>query len=602
MSRLGPGLLAALVVALPALLVLVLPASVLPPALSFFGQTPWLVLLAAGLAFADLALPRPSAASWDAADSGLKGLRPSHLSWGVGIAGFAVAVALMPAYRWAGAFAGDEPKYLRMAESLGRDLDADVAGASTRPPDLERIGSGIWNLALTARDAAVGLVRQEPIPEGHVWNLGNWTVAGRHGGRFYVQSPGLSVLLAPIWALQAVLPDDHTPEFHSLLLLALLFGATLAQTAALAREVSGSPLAGLLAALLVATSAPMLVGGLHFYPEAAAAPLVAWCARRALPTGPRPSIAGWLLVGLGAGSLVWLHPKYVPLAAVLLSLAGLRAPAERYAFPAWQRVAVLGAGAALPVLGRVLYDHRITGLFTPDALYRRFGSDIYSGPESLDPWRLAAGLAVGPFGHRDGLLVMAPIVVVAALALPFCWRDSRRATLSLLLAFAALWTVASVHEGGAPGPPGRLLAPVAPLAAALIARALVARRRSLPFRWTLGLAAILGAGITLAQLADWRLTVDPYRGLLTPETDFAAVLPDAPAPPGLPVEARRQRDALRGLLLAGVLALAALGLDRLGCGPDPTSGWALARRALSFVVGFWLVVSATGALLARAAP
>lgn len=593
--------MAALAVAFPSALAALLPPGVLPPALAFFGRTSWLVLLAAGLAFADVVLPRPSAATWQAIDSGLKRIRPSRLGLGIGLAGFALALALMPASRWAGAFAGDEPKYLRMAESLGRDLDADMAGGATQPPDAGRIAGGLWNLALTTRDAAVGLLRDQAVPRDHAWNLGNWTVAGRHGGRFYVQSPGLSALLSPLWALQAVLPDAHTPEFHALLILALLFGATLAQTAALASEVSGSPLAGLLAACLVATSAPMLVGGLHFYPEAAAAPLVVWCARRALPGGPRTSAAGFLLLGLGAGSLVWLHPKYVPLAAVLLALAAFRS-LERDGRAGWRRVAVLATGAALPVFTRVLYDHRITGLFTPDALYRRFGSQVYSGPESLEPLKLAAGLAIGLFGHRDGLLVMAPIVVMAALALPPCWRESRRAALPLLLAFAALWTVAAVHEGGAPGPPGRLLAPVAPLAAALIARALLSRWRSLPFRWGLALAAIVGTGITLAQLGDWRLSVDPYREMLTPETDFAGVLPDAPATPELPVEARRQRDALRGLILAAVLGLAALGLDRFGARADPGNGWLLARRAIASVLVFWLVVGTTSALLARAAP
>ncbi|MGE0454189.1 MAG: hypothetical protein AB7O37_17255 [Vicinamibacteria bacterium] len=601
MKRLGPGFLTAVVVAIPSLLVHVLPAGILPPAIAFFGQaTIWLALSAA-LAFADLTLPRRGPAAVELAESALKRVEPCRLAWAIGLAGFTLAIAAMPDYRWSGAFAGDEPKYLRMAESLGRDLEVDVAGGATQPPDLRRLAAGLRSLAFTTRDAAVGLARGEATPPDHVWNLGNWTVAGRHGGRFYVQSPGLSVLLAPMWALQALLPDSHTPEFHALLILALLFGATLAQTAALASEVSGSRLAGLLAALLVTTSAPLLVGGLHFYPEAAAAPFVAWCARPGLSVGPRLTTSGLLLVGLGAGSLVWLHPKYVPLAAVLLVLAAYRA-GEPGGRPDWRRCAVLVAGAAPPVLARVLYDHRITGLLSPDALYRRFGSDVYSGPDSLAPWKLAAGLATGPFGHRDGLLVMAPIVIIAALALPVCWRESRRVTLSLLLAVGALWTVASVHEGGAPGPPGRLLAPVAPLAAALIARALVARCRALPFRWTFVFAALVGTGITLAQLGDWRLTVDPYRELLTPETDLVAVLPGAPASPELPLEARRQRDALRGLILAAVLGLAALGLDRFGSRPDPTDAWPLARRAIAFVVVFWLVLGATSGVLARLAP
>jgi hypothetical protein len=588
MKRIGSGLLAALAVALPALL----PAGILPAALAFFGQARGLVALAALLAFLDVAWLD---GRWlrEGVARGLLLLRQRRLTWLLGLAGFAFALAVLPGSRWSGSFSGDEPKYLRMAQSLGWDLDADISGGATEPPDLGQFGRGFRDLLHTTGEAAVGLFRDQAVPDGHVWSLGNWTIAGRHGGRFHVQSPGLSALLAPMWALQRVLPDDRTPELHALLVLALLFGLTLAQTAALAGEVSGSPPAGLLAGLLVTTSAPLLVGGLHFYPEAAAAPLVAWCARHALPTGPPLSAARAFLAGLGCCALLWLHPKYAPLAAVLLLLVGLRTGAR------WRGLALLGAGALLAVLSRVLYDHRITGLLTPDAFYRRFGSEVYSGASSLGAWKLLAGLAIGPFGHRDGLLVMAPVAAVALLALPVCWREQRRATLSLLLAFSALWLAAAVHEGGAPGPPGRLLAPVATLLAPLLARGLVARRACLPFRWTLGLAALVGASITLAQLGDWRLTVDPYRGLPA-AAELAVVLPDAPAAPDLPLHARRQRDALRGLVLASVLALSALGLDRVA--PDPGAPWGLARRAVLHVAGFWSIVAAAGALLARVAP
>ena len=589
MNRIGPGLAAALVVTLPALL----PARILPPALAFFGQARGLVALAALLAFLDVAWPDGLGWLRDRVARGLRRWRPRTQTWLLGLAGCAFAVGVMPGSRWSGSFSGDEPKYLRMAESLGRDLDADVSGGATEAPGPRQLARGLRVLLHATVDAAVGLFRDRTVPEGHVWNLGNWTIAGRHGGRFHVQSPGLSALLAPLWALQRVLPDDRSPELHALLVLALLYGLTLAQTAALAGEVSGSPAAGLLAALLVTTSAPLLVGGLHFYPEAAAAPLVAWCARHALPTGPPLTAARACLVGACCGALLWLHPKYLPLAAVLLLLVGLRLG------PLWRGLALLGAGAALAVLSRVLYDHRITGLFTPDAFYRRFGSEVYSGASSLGAWKLLAGLAIGPFGHRDGLLVMAPVAAVALLALPVCWRETRRATLCILLAFSALWLAAAVHEGGAPGPPGRLLAPVATLLAPLLAHGLVARRVCLPFRWTLGLAALLGASITLAQLGDWRLTVDPYRGSPA-AADLAVALPDAPAGPELPLDARRQRDALRGLALAGLLALAALGLDRAA--PDPADPWGMARRGVLHVAGFWVIVSTSAAWLARAVP
>src|SRR5262245_31615762 len=108
-----------------------------------------------------------------------------------------VSVARVPqAEREAEAFGGDEPKYLRIAFSLLRDTDADVSGGRTETPPLAVRLQQARHLILVTRDATLELFRPVTIPEGHVWNAGNWTVRGLDGGLYHLQPPGLPALVA----------------------------------------------------------------------------------------------------------------------------------------------------------------------------------------------------------------------------------------------------------------------------------------------------------------------------------------------------------------------------------------------------------------------
>jgi hypothetical protein len=160
------------------------------------------------------------------------------------------------------------------------------------------------------------------------------------------------------------------------------------------------------------------------------------------------------------------------------------------------------------------------------------------------------GLVTALFGARDGLFVMAPVLLAGALAIGAGLRHDRRATLALAVVFASLWIAAAVHEGGAPGPPGRLMAPVACVLAVFLAFGLVRLSKSLAYLLTATTLAALTLTITVAMFDDWRRTNNPYREMFAaPTRDFAKDLPDGPGRRDAPYELHKSRDRLRGVVL-----------------------------------------------------
>lgn len=492
---------------------------------------------------------------------------------------FLVAISLMPSWRWnAEGFGGDEPKYLRMAESLLHDLDVDVQSESQLEWTAARFARNARRLLRDTGDEVGRLFSRTPASEAHRWARGNWTLDGLHGGWYYVQSPGLPILLLPALVAREVFAPPRPAAFLPLLTLAALWAFALVQTVKLAREVSTSRAAGLIAGIATAASAPLLIGGFHFYPESAAAALLPWLIRYARSLGPMPNAATALALGLACGFLPWLHPKFLLIAVVLVAFLAWRLRATRLTLG-------LALSSAALVFGTLLlFDHHVTGLFTPDALYRRYGSAVYRGPAAFASPLVLNGLITALFGARDGLLVMAPLSIAAVLAIRVCWLSDRRSTLELLAIFASLWVAAAVHEGGAPGPPGRLMAPVACVLAAFLALGLVRLAQNLAYLLTLIVLAAVTLAITGSMLDDWRRTVNPYREVFgTPARDFAKDLPDGPGRPEAPLETHKSRDRLRGLSLIAILAGWVTWFERH---PQAHSG-RIERQLTYWIAGLW---------------
>lgn len=482
---------------------------------------------------------------------------------------FSLFLALVPSHRWSGAsLTGDEPKYLRMAESLYHDMDVDVGSETQENLDSHRLRRNLTTFLRTTASAIADLFVGSDGAQARSSGR-NWTIEGRSGGKYYVQSPGLPIVLLPAVTLQRTLFPGSSGPWLPMVALAALWATALAHTVRLCSEVGAATRDAVLAGVAL-LSPPVFIGGMHFYPETVAIAALAWLIRFVRPGGPTLGRARAAALAALIGTLPWIHPKLIPVALVLGLLLAGRLRRDRNSL-----LAAIGV-ASVPMLALLLFDHHVTGLLRPDALYVVYGSEVYAGLGALVSLRLLTGFVNGLFAARDGLLVMAPITIAGALALPLIWRRDRRTTIALASVFAALWFVAAVHEGGAPGPPARLMSPAAPLLAIPLAIGLENRRR-LPFRWTAAALALITLSMTWSFRTDWLRTVNPYREIPA-EANFAPDLPDGPRDlVASPPEARRLPDLLRGLLLATTLAAWSAVLTRRSrdapSPPSPEAPW-----------------------------
>jgi hypothetical protein len=566
------------------------PAS-LPPFLAYLLGPGWHWLVVLVAVTLSVALAPRSRRIVRAGSRGLAALeaRPA-LGWVFLAALLVVGFARVPSLRRELVdVAGDEPKYLRIALSLVNDTDVDVSGGRDAPPDLALRLKQLHSLAHATRDAVVGLVRPTEIPPDHRWDAGNWNIRGPRGGVYDLQPPGLPALLALfiVFGEAAYPASDPAGLAAAFLVCCWVLGAV--ETYKLARGVLASRSAALLATALLYATAPVFVGGYFLYPESAGLFLVPFCYRRLRacerPLGPGVAIAA----GLVAGGLFWLHPKFVALSLVLLAI-GLSRPR------ASMRTRLLLAGAfALAAGSSLLYVHHLTGLFRPEGLYIRQAQE-YVGVPPLLSLAYVWGLANGLVGARDGILVLAPVLLLGVAALPAAIAAQRRTTLELLAMFGAVWLTAAVHSGVSLGPPARLFVPVA--FAPMLVLALAVRDAGLRPRVLVPvlLLSCVSIAVTARTASSWRLSFNPYRGLFeTPACDFTRDLPSRNRPSTTAVA-----DVARSVLLLG--AAVALGLRwRRRTGPDTTAA-AEALCLLGVAVALAFGLDALGRWLPGAGP
>jgi hypothetical protein len=412
---------------------------------------------------------------------------------------------------------GDEPHYLLMAQSLWRDGDLDLRN----------------NFAdEDYREYTPGPVRP------------HYGAPRRDGRPYPAHSPGLPLLLAPVYALAG--------RTGCVVLIALCGAAVAARTSALARRLGEAPEVALWS-WMAALGPPALFYSFHVYTEVPSA--LASLAALELLLLPAPTVTTGLLAALAASLLPWFHVKMLPAAAALgvVGLVRLRGR-PRVAF------ALLSVVLAAAY---VLYFQVIFGSPTPLALYGGVPADF-----SVAPGQALVGLGLD---RSFGLLPHAPLFV---LALPGLWALAARwrttwpvllvltATLAPVLTWRMWW--------GGQCPPGRFLVPLVPALA--VAAALTAGGPRLGLaRWRVPLVLL---GFSLAVF----MTSDPGALLLLnranrPTRLWAALSGDVPLGrylPSLtladPVEARVAAlwlVALGVLLALHTLAQSRERIDRL---------------------------------------
>ena len=321
---------------------------------------------------------------------------------------------------------GDEPHYLTMTESLLRDGDLDLANQF--------------------REKQYAAFFAGPL-EPHA------SPASPPGRVYSIHAPGLSALLLPAYAAFGYAGAK--------LFMAALAALTAALTHRLVREVSGSRPLALLAWGALTFAPPLAFYSVAIYPEvpAALATVIFLLASRR-----DPGLGLTLAVAVAAAALPWVHPKYLPLAALGLALTlARRGP--------WTRRLASLALVALSTALLLFFFARLYGRAAFDAAYGLgFSSDVSLGRSP----RGALGLL---FDRQFGLFALAPVFLLALPGLGGLARvrpgDAMRATLVALATFV-VGASFSMWWGGS-CPPARFVVPALPALALLLAFAIPRR-------------------------------------------------------------------------------------------------------------------------------
>ncbi len=322
---------------------------------------------------------------------------------------------------------GDEPHYLMVADSLLRDHD----------------------LALE-RDYAEGryaAFHDAPLAP-------HYRVRGRHGEIYSLHAVGLSLLVLPAWALAGYAGVT--------VFMALLSTLVVREVREWTAALSGREAVADAAAWLFALSPPLLHYAGLVFTEVPAALALSYGLRRG--RDERLSLAGAVAVGVAAAALPWLNVRYAPLSLLLLLQLAWR-------HRRWTLILPAAAPVLLSAVGVAVFHHALYGFWDPRRVYGR-------RPE-MALATLGEGLPGLLLDQEFGLLVYAPVLVLAIPGLAFLLRRERRSGIVAVLAVGTVVLTAGAWHmwRGGYNPPGRFLVPIAPILA--VAVGLTLERRGL---------------------------------------------------------------------------------------------------------------------------
>jgi hypothetical protein len=212
--------------------------------------------------------------------------------------------------------------------------------------------------------------------------------------------------------------------------------------------------AALIAGML-ALAMPIAPYAALIFPEVPAALLLIYAVRRLAAVDN--SRLTWVLTGASIGFLPWLHQRFVPTVIVLVAVVLWRVwPTRDIPLAALALAPIAAGGFALVGYNYWLYDSPVQS--TAD----------HAGFNGL------TGTLNATFGllldAQWGLLVAAPIYLIAIAGVPSWLRTSSTARLALIALAPYLVVIATYRVWwGEWGPPARYLVPVAPFAAGALA-------------------------------------------------------------------------------------------------------------------------------------
>lgn len=346
-------------------------------------------------------------------------------------------------------FAGDEPKYLRMVQSLAEDGDLDV--------------SEFWG---SAED--VDAMREEALAKGR-WRSGHLYIFGKNRGIYSLHLPGTAVLILPGYAFDRLShPPNATKGPRNLpflpsrlpftrLTLVLISAASLILLFRLLCQLFPSLLLTTVLLLLLILNSPFCRIGLQVYPDGPAL-LFLLLALNAVWHPFRDRRLNDILLVLGLACLPWLHQRFVLLSLGIFIVFVLRLwrKGRQAALPRTLATGIVLLALSLPYF---YYFYSITGSPSPLSLTRAYGR----------PFIQLAGLPLGAFGQlfatKEGLLWNFPWTLFALAGIFWGWRTDRRHGFELLAISIPYYLTCSAAFPwtGASSPPGRFLVPLLPV-------------------------------------------------------------------------------------------------------------------------------------------
>lgn len=375
----------------------------------------------------------------------------------------AASVAGLAAWKLTGTAlfpSGDEPHYLVMAQSLWRDGDLKIENNHQRGDYREYYPDDL-----------------EP----------HYLTRGKNGEIYSIHPIGISVLLAPVYALGG---------YRGAVLAIILIGAAAAAIAwRWTVKMSNAPGAATFAWAAVTLSAPFMFNTFTIYPEIPAGLAVMFALWTAVES--RAGLLQWIVAGLAIASLPWLSTKYAPMSAALFLVAANRLRRTRRLTPnstATRSFVAIAAIYAISLAGWFAFFYVIWGSPLPMAPY---GSLVQTTPLNL---RFGApGLF---FDQEYGLLAYAPVYILAATGLYQMWRaggELRQQAIEITFIFAALLSTVGAFAiwWGGTSAPARPIASGLPLLMLPMAIAFRSAPLSSPRRAAQHLLLWISIGIAL---------------------------------------------------------------------------------------------------------
>ena len=397
---------------------------------------------------------------------------------------FGVYAAIIPRLlRYTEPPTGDQPYYLQTAISILDDHDLLERNNYERG-DYQRF----YPVSFGGR--FVGIYAPAPLPPGgHIGVTVNRPpneIYSKHGW-------ALSLLILPGWVIgERLTPKGGWPG--AVFAMALLGALLASQVFALVWQATRTLWIALAVALTLALSVPQAPLSLLIFPEVPAALLTVYAFRRLLRDDNQPW--QWLLAAVCIAVLPWLHVRFLMI-ALPLAVFGLA--------QVWQkRTALFLLPLVTSAVAFVATNVYLYGSLLPSAANHAGFQDLKNVDDQMRLVMAMGGLLVD---RQWGLLVYAPVFLLAVAGAVVMWRKYRRELLWLLAVILPYGLVVAMYDvwWGEWGPPARYLMPVVPLLALPLGYALLEARHRRTFVATY---AVL-AGLSIAIMAAMVTALNP---------------------------------------------------------------------------------------------